>query len=115
MDIRRAPPGNMMAMKAKMESTRIKLAKLLDGHPTTLGMSIRVHGDHLILARPETLTPKRRPEDDDRVRITRLSDRTYTLSVKRHTGRWQRTPFIGSLDEMVSTIHNFMQHLVTSY
>ena len=105
----------MIPMNAKMESTRIQLVKLLDGHPTTSGMSVRVHGDHLILARPETLTPKRRPEDDDRVRITRLKGRTYGLSVKRHTGRWQQTPFVGSLDEMVSTIHNFMQHLVVSY
>jgi|TARA_B100000959_G_C14970319_1_gene619423 hypothetical protein len=105
----------MIAMNSKMESTRIRLAKLLDGHPTTSGMSVRVHGDHLILARLETLPPATRPEDDDRVRITRLKDRTYGLSVKRHTGRWQKTPFVGSLDEMVSTIQTFMQHLVASY
>ena len=105
----------MIAMNARMESTRIRLAKLLDGHPATSGLSVRVYGSHLILARQETLPPATRPEDDDRVRITQLSDRTYGLSVKRHTGRWQKTPFVGSLGEMVSTIQTFMQHLVASY
>ena len=99
-------------MKAKMEQVRQQLVKLLDQYPVTSGMSIRVYGDHLILGRRDTAAPQTKQEDDDRVRLTRLSSRSYGLSVKRHTGRWERTPFSGSLDEMVRSIHEFMQHLV---
>jgi len=35
--------------------------------------------------------------------------------VKRHTGRWQRTPFTGKLDEIVDAMQAFMQHLVAPY
>ncbi len=102
-------------MKARMEQARQRLSQLLEQHPATSGMSIRVRGDHLILGRRDTTAPRSKPEDDDRVRLTRLSARTYGLSVKRHTGRWERTPFAGSLDEMVNSIHSFMQHLVAAY
>lgn len=95
-----------------MKQARQHLAGLLKQHPVTSGLSIRVHGDHLILGRRDTEAPQTEPADDDRVRLTRLSSRTFGLSVKRHTGRWEKTPFSGSLDEMVGSIHNFMQHLV---
>lgn len=102
-------------MKAKMKQAQQQLAGLLEKHPVTSGMSIRIHGDHLILGRRDTAAPQAKPEDDDRVRLTRLSSRSYGLSVKRHTGRWERTPFSGSLGEMVDSIHSFMQHLVAPY
>ena len=102
-------------MKAKMKQAQQLLAGLLEQHPVTSGMSIRIHGDHLILGRHDTRAPQTELADDDRVRITRLSSRTYGLSVKRHTGRWERTPFSGSLDEMVDSIHSYMQHLVSPY
>lgn len=101
--------------EAKMEQARQRLSELLEQHPVTSGMSIRIHGDHLVLGRRDTTAPQTKPEDDDRVRLTRLNVRTYGLSVKRHTGRWERTPFSGSLEAMVSNIHNFMQHLVAPY
>jgi hypothetical protein len=78
-------------------------------------MYVRVHGDHLILGRQEPLGLDGQLENDDRVRLTRLSGATYGLSVKRHTGRWERTPFAGTLEEMVEVIVGFMQHLVTPY
>lgn len=102
-------------MKATLKQVLPRLTDLLEQHPTTSGMSIRIHGDHLILGRRDTAAPQTKPEDDDRVRLTRLSTRTYGLSVKRHTGRWERTPFSGSLDEVVDSIQGFMQHLVAPY
>ena len=102
-------------MQAKMKQVQQQLAELLEQHPTTSGMSIRIHGDHLILGRRDSAAPPGKVENDDRVRLTRLSSRTFGLSVKRHTGRWERTPFSGSLDEMVDSIHGFMQHLVAPY
>ena len=73
------------------------------------------HGDHLILGRHEPIGSSDQLENDDRVRLTRLSTSTYGLSVKRHTSRWERTPFSGNLEEMVDTILGCMQHLVAQY
>jgi hypothetical protein len=96
-------------MKSTMETARARLAPLLEGHELTAGMSIRIYGDHLILARSD---PETEAGTADRVRLTRLSASRYGLSVKRHTGRWERTPFSGTLKEMVQVMHTFMQHLV---
>lgn len=102
-------------MNLNMQRAQAQLTQLIADHPVTAGMSIRVHGDHLILGRADPEAPSRKPHDDDRVRLTQLSPRTYGLSVKRHTGRWQKTPFAGSLDDMVDTIRSVMQHLVAPY
>jgi len=52
-----------------METARARLAPLLEGHELTAGMSIRIHGDHLILARSD---PETEAGTTDRVRLTRL-------------------------------------------
>jgi hypothetical protein len=102
-------------MRSEMQAAEAKLTNLLEAHPPTAGLYVHVHGDHLILGRREPLGPNEKPEKDDRVRLTRLSAATYGLSVKRHTGRWERTPFCGSLEEMVDTILGCLQHLVAPY
>ena len=102
-------------MKTAMRAAESKLKRLLDGHDQTTGLYVRVHGDHLILGRREPIGPNGEMENDDRVRLTRLSASAYGLSVKRHTGRWERTPFSGSMEEMVDTILGCMQHLVAPY
>jgi hypothetical protein len=99
-------------MKAAMEAARARLLPLLEENELTAGMCVRIHGDHLILARSGTGTET---EATDRVRLTRLSASRYGLSVKRHTGRWERTPFSGTLTEMVEAMHTFMQHLVAAW
>lgn len=101
-------------MQANMREAESKLKGLLEAHEPTAGLYVRVHGDNLILGRREPIGPNG-PEDDDRVRLTRLSTSTYGLSVKRHTGRWERTPFAGTLEEMVEIILGCMQHLVAPY
>ncbi len=99
-------------MKNPLEPDRQKLVDLLEAHEPTAGMSVRSHGDHLILGRNE---PSRGDSfaghRDDRLRLTWLTRDRWGLSVKRHNGRWERTPFSGSLQEMVSAILAFMQHL----
>lgn len=102
-------------MKVHMQPAQSKLKGLLETHEQTAGLYVRVHGDHLILGRREPMGPDGKMEDDDRVRLTRLSASTYGLSVKRHTGRWERTPFSGDMEEMVDTILGCMLHLVASY
>ena len=102
-------------MKESMQPAKVQLMELLEEHEITRGMFVRVHGDHLIAGRTEPLGPKGEPEHDDRVRLTRLSSQLYGLSVKRHTGRWERTPFTGSIHDMVETIRALMQHLVAPF
>jgi hypothetical protein len=98
-----------------MELARSKLATLLEQNAITAGMSVRIHGDHLILGREYVGSADDQPETIESVRLTRLSSSTYGLSVRRHHGRWERTPFSGTLKEMVEAIHTFMQHLVAEW
>lgn len=102
-------------MRMEMRAAESKLRSLLDAHEPTASLYIRVHGDHLILGRREPVGPSAQMENEDRVRLTRLSASAYGLSVKRHTGRWEHTPFSGSMEEMVDTILGCMQHLVAPY
>ncbi|MCJ7544862.1 MAG: hypothetical protein MUP47_09940 [Phycisphaerae bacterium] len=102
-------------MQTNMRAAESKLKELLEAHQPTVGMYVRVHGDHLILGRQQPIGPNGQLENDDRVRLTQLSASSYGLSVKRHTGRWERTPFAGTLDEMVDIILGCMQHLVAPY
>jgi len=102
-------------MQTNMRLAEAKLKELLEFHQATTGMYVRVHGDHLILGRRETTGPDKQWENNDRVRLTQLSASAYGLSVKRHTGRWERTPFTGTIEEMVDIILGCMQHLVAPY
>ena len=99
-------------MKTTMRLARSQLTALLEAHKLTAGMYVRVHGDNLIMGRREPFGPDGSLEDDDRVRLTRLTASLFGLSVKRHTGRWERTPFSGNMDEMVEAMRAFMQHLI---
>jgi len=102
-------------MRTDLRAAESKLRRLLDAHEPTAGMYVRVHGDHLIVGRTEPIVPNGQMEKDDRVRLTSLSASAYGLSVKRHTGRWERTPFSGSMEEMVDIMLGCMQHLVAPY
>lgn len=101
-------------MKDRMRLALSSLKDMLDSNEATAGMYARAHGAHLIIGREET-DPDGEVYRDDRVRLTRLSGAHWGLSVKRHTGRWERTPFHGTMGEIVETIQTFMQHLVARY
>ncbi len=68
---------------------------------------VRVRVEELSLA---TAPPRTKPED--RVRLSLLGGDRFGLSVKRHTGRWERTLSTGSPAELVQAICATMQHLV---
>ena len=99
----------------QMQMACAKLTTLLEADELTRGMYVRVRGDNLNVGRREALGPDGQRVEDDRVRLTRLSSKTYGLSVKRHTGRWERTPFSGTMEAMVEVILGLMQHLVAPY
>lgn len=102
-------------MKQKMQDAQAQLQRMLDEHELTRGMYVRVHGDHLIAGRETAVGREDQLAKEDRVRFTLLSASSYGLSVKRHTGRWERTPFSGSMRQMMDTVLSFMQHLVAAY
>ena len=101
-------------MNQHMRVAQTKLVKLLQADQLTAGMYVRVHGDHLIAGRNERLGADTTADIDDRVRFTRLGTNHYGISVKRHTGRWQKTPFYGTLEETVEVVCSVMQHLVAA-
>jgi hypothetical protein len=101
-------------MNQQMRAAQSKLEKLLQADQVTAGMYVRVHGDHLIAGRSEPRGTDAMPETDDRVRFTRLGANHYGVSVKRHTGRWQKTPFYGTLEQTVEAVCTVMQHLVVA-
>jgi hypothetical protein len=101
-------------MKKNMDA-RSRLIKLLEAQEPTAGTYVRIHGNHLIIGRQERFGSNAELENDDRIRLTQLSSSRYELSVKRHTGRWERTPFSGTADEMLQVILECMQHLVAPY
>ncbi|MBU2689735.1 MAG: hypothetical protein KJ970_02330 [Candidatus Eisenbacteria bacterium] len=101
-----------MMSKTKMQAALTTLTRLLEENKLTAGMSVIIHGDHLILRRSEVIEQGTKSVNVDLVRLTRLNASRYGLSVRRHNGRWERMPFSGSIKEMVSVMQTFMQHLV---
>ena len=101
-------------MNDAMRAAQLRLAELLEADELTAGMYVRQHGKHLIAGRVERIGPNQSPENSDRVRFTRFHGNLYSLSVRLHTGRWQRTPCNGRLDESVSSVWAVMQHIVAA-
>lgn len=101
-------------MKPEMDRAKRKVEALLASKEATAGMSVRIHGAHLILAREEQ-TASGKTEAEERVRLTRMGTSRWGLSVKRHNGRWEQTPFSGSVPEVLDAVWTFMQHLVGPY
>ena len=82
------------------EAARARLEELLSSNPITEGTYVRPWGDHLIIGRHEPFGANGEPEASDRLRMTSLDRSSFGLSVRRHTGRWEKTPFTGSIEEV---------------
>jgi len=97
-----------------MERAQERLKELLEQSKVTAGLLVRVRGKHLTLVR-EDVGLDGEPEDDPRARLTHLGGSQFGVSVMRHTGKWERTPFTGTIDEVVAIIADTMQHLVADW
>lgn len=97
-------------MNFEMTAASSHLKTLLERSPATAGMYIRVYGKNLIVGREESFGGE--VEHVDRVRFTRINQVRYELAVKRHTGRWERTPFAGSLEDVVNALQGTLPFLV---
>jgi hypothetical protein len=100
---------------SSLEPARDRLLQLLEQHEATRGLYVRSHGKQLILGRLERFGPDQEPEEDDRVRLTQMTNSVFGLSVKHHAGRWERTPFSGTPEQLVETMLATMQHLLADW
>ncbi len=66
-------------------------------------------GDHLILY---SLGDE---EKINRVRFTRLSVHKYQISIANHRGRWEKTPFTGTIPELVNMLIEQFSFVLVKY
>lgn len=92
-----------------------ELRGLLDGHELTKAAKIRVSGSQIYLGREELPGPFSEGEVDESLRLTCLGGGRFGLSVRRHTGRWEKTPYSGDLPELIEVIRTSMQHLIAPW
>jgi hypothetical protein len=101
---------------ASKEAALSELRALLDKSSVTQDLVVQARGQQVILGRMDDPNdPYATGELDERIRLTPLGGGRYGLSVRRHTGRWEKTPFSGTLPDLVDTITATMQHLVAAW
>jgi len=101
-------------MDATIKRSTEQLKEMLAAHEVTSGLLLRVRGKQITLVREEP-GPDGAPEDEPCVRLTHLGQGSFGISVLRHTGRWERTPFSGTVDDVVQVLCGPMQHLVAKW
>lgn len=79
------------------------------------GLVVRSRGSNLILAREEQFQADQPPVLDDRVRLSWLGGNQFGLSARTWNGKWESTPFTGTMEEMLDTIESLMPHLIGSW
>jgi len=102
-------------MSLGLQPAQEELVSLLAQHETTEGLYVHARGKHLTVGRKVPGPDDKEPEADDRVRLTHLGNGQFGLSVMRHTGKWEKTPFRGTLHELVGVMRDAMQHLLAPW
>jgi hypothetical protein len=101
-----------MKPQSRLDGVEERLRSLVEAEPVTRGMTIRVERGHVYLGRQEPPGPFSDETPDDRLRLTPASGLRFRMSVKRHTGAWDATPFVGTLEELLQVVRADLQHLV---
>jgi len=70
---------------------------------------IQARGDHLMLYTLED------EEKINHVRFTRLSVNKYQLSMANHRGRWEKTPYTGTIPELVELLIEQFSFMLAEY
>lgn len=80
------------------DTSELKLAELLEQYEGLDYLSVK--------RRANSLTIYSTGEDgsQNHAKFTSLGGSVWGLSFPRHTGRWEKTPFVGSLEELVGTL-----------
>jgi len=91
-----------------VEDARDALAKLLAARPGLAHLRVSKRGSSL------TVNSGTGPSEQKHARLTHLTGSTWGLSFPHHTGRWERTPFTGSLAELLDTMVDDFPFLLES-
>jgi hypothetical protein len=102
-------------MAKALQAAERELRDLLDANELTKAVKLRVSASQIYLGREELPGPFSEGEIDESLRLTSLGGGQFGLSVKRHTGRWEKTPHSGTLPELVEVICTSMQHLIAPW
>jgi len=69
-------------------------------------LRVKKRGDSLVIFSGEPKDPQ------NHARMTYLDGDTWGLSLPKHTGRWERTPFTGTMEDILDTlVSNFRYYL----
>jgi hypothetical protein len=77
-----------------LEDARAQLEQLAAAHPQLAHLRVKKHGSSLVLFSGVGAAMQRH------ARFTQIAAAEWGLSFPLHTGRWDRTPFTGSLREI---------------
>lgn len=80
------------------ESDIEALEAILKNHDASEAFFVTKRGESLTLCSGERAKP------EPRARFTFVQRNTWGLSLPHHTGRWQRTPIAGAMDDVFSTL-----------
>lgn len=83
------------------ESVR-ELKRKLAAHPGLDHLRIKRRGKSLTIFSDSPYGP------DDHAKLTSLGGLRWGLSLPQHTGRWERTPLAGTMDEVVRTLTDML-------
>lgn len=74
------------------------LEQMLTEHDGLGHLRVKKRGDSLTIHSGEVSDPHAH------ARLTHLGGQQWGLSLPRHTGRWERTPFVGTMSEVIDTL-----------
>ena len=75
-----------------------ELEEMLAKHDGLGHLRVKKRGDSLTIHSGDVGDPYAH------ARITKIGRRQWGLSLPRHTGRWERTPFVGTMAEVIDTL-----------
>jgi hypothetical protein len=85
---------------------QFKLEELLEQYEGLDHLSVKRRGNSL------TVYSSGKEGQQNHAKFTSLGGSVWGLSFPHHTGRWEKTPFMGSLEELVGTlVENFGYYL----
>ena len=105
---RRSPSRNV-------EADAARLLALLQALPEATGLYARAQGSHLVLGRPEAVGKGKRMEDDDRLRLRGVGDGCYMIEVRLHTGRYELTDLLGTLEQIAKHLSGPLRHYLRAW
>lgn len=72
-------------------------------------LQVQGRGDHLVIYSQEE------EEKFNRARLTRKSSNKFLLSMANHRGKWEPTPYTGSIDELVALLTEQFGFAIADY